>query len=94
VRVRVGGHPIDPAVIEQGFHLAAFGTVAAEATVAVTFEPLLLHCMKCGTTSPVTDGLDMVACRSCGAIDVETIGDERLVLESISLRASEGGPNQ
>ncbi|MGH8890863.1 MAG: hydrogenase maturation nickel metallochaperone HypA [Acidothermaceae bacterium] len=89
VRVRIGGHPIDPEVIDQGFRIAAMGTVAADATVDLVVEPMVLHCHGCGANSPANDALGMVACPACGGIDVDLHGHEDVVLESISLRAPE-----
>jgi len=88
VRVRIGGHPVDPSVIDQGFRLAAMGTVAADASLDVVVEPMLVHCNRCGQDSPAQDPLDMVACAACGGVDVEVRGSEAVVLESISLRRS------
>ncbi|MBM0237276.1 hypothetical protein JNW88_09080 [Micromonospora sp. ATA32] len=31
LRVRIGGHPVDPEVVAQGIQLAAAGTIAADA---------------------------------------------------------------
>lgn len=85
VRVRVGGHPVDPEVVEQGFQLAAFGTVAEGATVDLVMEPMSLRCRGCGNESAVEDHLAMVACPRCAGIDIELIGDDEVLLESISL---------
>lgn len=83
VRVRVGGHPVDPAVIDQGFRLAALGTVAEQARLELVQEPSLARCRDCGATAPA-DGLALASCRACGGVDVEVIGDETAVLESIT----------
>jgi hydrogenase nickel incorporation protein HypA/HybF len=87
VRVRVGGHPVDAGVVEQGFQLAAFGTVAEGASIDLVMEPMSLHCGGCGNESTVMDHLAMVACPRCGGIDIELIGDDAVMLESISLEA-------
>jgi hydrogenase nickel incorporation protein HypA/HybF len=91
VRVRIGGHPVDPAVIDQGFRVAAIGTVAADATVDVVLDPLVLHCNSCGQDSPARDALAMVACPACSGVDVELLGNDDVILESISLRAPPNG---
>jgi len=85
VRVRVGGHPVDDAVIEQGFRLAAMGTVAENADLDLVCEPVMLRCRMCGAASPVLDGANLAACPSCGAIDVEVTGEENAVLESVTV---------
>jgi len=85
VRVRVGGHPVDDAVIEQGFRLAAMGTVAENADLDLVCEPVMLRCRMCGAASPVLDGANLAACPSCGGIDVEVTGEENAVLESVTV---------
>lgn len=91
VRVRVGGHPVDPEVINQGFRLAAAGTVAEDATVDIVADPMSLHCRGCGHQAPVVDHLDLVACPYCGGVDIEITGDEQVVLESITVQAPQQG---
>lgn len=84
VSVRIGGHPVDPAVVDQGFRLAALGTVAEDARLDLVQEPMLARCRDCGATAPA-DGLSLVGCRACGGVDIEVTGAETAVLESITL---------
>lgn len=86
-RVRIGGHPVDPEVMEQGFALAAMGTPAEGAALDVVSEPSTVHCRGCGSRAPVADHLALVACRACGGVDVEVVGSDEAVLESITLAA-------
>jgi hydrogenase nickel incorporation protein HypA/HybF len=90
LRVRVGGHPVDPAVVTQGIQMAACGTVAEGVDVELVMEPMTVRCAGCGHEGPVTDHLSVVACRQCGAVDVEVSGDEEVVLESITLADEPG----
>lgn len=90
VRVRVGGHPVDADVVNQGFQLAAMGTEAENATVEIVSEPLVVRCRDCGVEAPASDALHLAACAQCGGIDVEAVGTEEIVLEWIALRAPEG----
>ena len=89
VRVRIGGHPVDPEVIEQAFRLAAVGTVAEDASVEIVMIPMAVHCRGCGDESPVTDHLDMVMCPRCGGLDIEVTSDDQAVLESITLQPAQ-----
>ena len=91
VRVRIGGHPVDPEVINQGFALAAAGTVAEHAAVDVVMEPMSVHCRSCGHTAPSDDPLATYACPGCGGLDIEVTGEDRVVLESITVDAPEHG---
>ncbi|SDR20428.1 hydrogenase maturation nickel metallochaperone HypA [Thermostaphylospora chromogena] len=92
VRVRVGGHPVDPAVIDMGFRMAAAGTVAEDARVEVINEPLGVRCRSCGGRTAAQDAVDLLACRHCGGLDVEASRQESVVVESITFHpADEGG---
>lgn len=90
VRVRVGGHPVDPEVIDQGFRLAAAGTVAADARVDVVSEPLTACCRGCGARTAAHDVRALSACPRCGGVDVEMVGREDVVLESITVERGPG----
>lgn len=85
VRVRVTGHPVDPAVIEQGFRLAAAGTLAQDAAVDLVQEPAEVRCRSCGRTGRADGALGFAACAHCGGLDVEATGKEEAVLESITV---------
>jgi hydrogenase nickel incorporation protein HypA/HybF len=85
IRVRIGGHPVDPAVIEQGVRMAAAGTVAEGAAVELVPEPLAVRCGTCGEESAVTSAMALAACPRCGAVDVSSVGREDVVLESITV---------
>ncbi|MCD0449909.1 hydrogenase maturation nickel metallochaperone HypA [Actinocorallia sp. API 0066] len=85
VRVRVTGHPVDPAVIEQGFRMAAAGTLAADASVELVQELAEVRCRACGTEGRADGALGLTACAHCGALDVEATGEEEAFLESITV---------
>jgi len=89
LRVRVGGHQVDPGVIRQGVELAAAGTVVEGAALDLVLEPLVAHCRDCGRDEPVNDHAAMAACARCGGVDIELGGSEQVVLESISVAAAE-----
>ena len=91
VRVRVGGHPVDPEVINLNFQLAAAGTLADGAEIDLVMDPMSLRCNGCGATSTVLDHLAMVACPRCGGIDVELHGSDDVVLESVTVDAPAQG---
>jgi hydrogenase nickel incorporation protein HypA/HybF len=84
VRVRIGGHPLNPRVVHEDFRLASAGTPAAGAAIDLVIEPLASRCRACGFVTPATDPLAMVACTRCESLDIEAVGDDRPVLESIS----------
>ncbi|GIH23243.1 hypothetical protein Aph01nite_15530 [Acrocarpospora phusangensis] len=96
VRVRVGGHvgghEIDPAVIDQGFRVAAAGTPAQDADVEVVIEPLSVRCRGCSREAPAVDASTLVACPRCGGVDIEVNGGTEVHLEMIVFEPTEGKP--
>jgi hydrogenase nickel incorporation protein HypA/HybF len=85
-RVRVGGHAVDPEVINQGVVMAAAGTVAEGMRLDVVVDPLRARCRACGSESKVTDPLLLCTCPVCGGLDVEVTGAEHAVLEAVAYR--------
>jgi hydrogenase nickel incorporation protein HypA/HybF len=85
VRVRVGRlNHVHPEAFAQSFALAAMGTVVEDATAELVMLPVVAHCVGCGTT---WEGEEMPAgCPTCGSVDIELMGGEELVLESIEYR--------
>lgn len=90
-RVRVGGHPVDPAVIEQNVAMAAAGTEAEGLRLEVVTDPLLARCRACGSEEPVGDATGLAACRHCGGVDVELVGADTAVLEAVGYRPEAAG---
>lgn len=87
-RVRVGGHPVDPAVIETNVQVAAVGTLAAGLRVEVVSVPSGLRCRGCGHVADADDALALVACRQCGGVDIAyDVDDHGVLLESITVDA-------
>ncbi|MFE9955141.1 hydrogenase/urease maturation nickel metallochaperone HypA [Micromonospora sp. NPDC005299] len=87
LRVRIGGHPVDPEVVAQGIQLAAAGTIAADAAVDLVLEPMTVTCHDCGRSGPVDDHLAMVACPGCGGVNIDVTGSDDVVLESITVNS-------
>ena len=87
-RVRIGGHPVDPEVIETNVQIAAVGTSAEGIRIEVVSRPSVLRCRRCGHTADAGDALALVACRNCGGVDVAYDDeDHEVVLESITVDA-------
>ncbi|GAA0403383.1 hypothetical protein Acor_33370 [Acrocarpospora corrugata] len=88
VRVRVGGHigghEVDPHVIDQGFRVAAAGTPAQDADVEVVIEPLAVRCRDCGVQGAALDAPALAACPCCGGVDIEVVGGADVQLEEIT----------
>jgi len=86
VRVRVGRlHHVHPEAFDQSFAIAAQGTVAEDAAAELVLLPVRARCGSCAATWEA-DEIPM-ACPQCGGVDVELVGGDELVLESIEYRA-------
>ena len=88
LRVRIGGHQVDPGVVRQGIEVAAIGTVVEGAALDLVMEPLVARCRDCGAGAPADNAAAMSACARCGGVDIEMTGSEHVVLESISVAAT------
>jgi hydrogenase nickel incorporation protein HypA/HybF len=85
VRVRVGKlHHVHPEAFDQSFAVAAQGTVAEDAAAELVLLPVRAHCTGCDATWECDD--IPVACAACGSVQVELVGGDELMLESIEYR--------
>jgi hydrogenase nickel incorporation protein HypA/HybF len=85
VRVRVGRlHHVHPGAFDQSFAVAAMGTVAEDAAAELVLVPVRARCGRCDGTWECDDV--PVGCPSCGSIELELLGGDELVLESIEYR--------
>lgn len=85
VRVRVGRlHHVHPEAFEQSFLVAAQGGVAEAAHPELVLLPVRATCRSCGEEAEADEMI--VACPSCGALEVVLTGGDELVLESIEYR--------
>lgn len=85
VRVQVGRlHHVHPEAFDQSFAIAAMGTVAEDAAAELVLLPVRARCASC---EQVWDADEIpTACGACGAVDVELVGGDELLLESIEYR--------
>jgi hydrogenase nickel incorporation protein HypA/HybF len=85
VRVRVGRlHHVHPDAFDQSFALAAMGTVVEDAAAELIMLPVLAHCVGCGARWECEEV--PLGCVTCGSVDIELVGGDELVLESIEYR--------
>ncbi len=85
VRVRVGRllH-VHPEAFDQSFAVAAMGTVAESAATELVLLPVQARCCSCDTVWACNEM--PLACSECGSVDIELVGGDELVLESIEYR--------
>jgi hydrogenase nickel incorporation protein HypA/HybF len=86
VRVRVGRlHHVHPEAFDQSFTVAAMGTLAEDAVAELVLLPVRA---RCGSCQAAWEGDDVpLACPTCSSVDIEVVGGDELVLESIEYRA-------
>ena len=86
VRIRVGRlHHVHPEAFDQSFAIAAMGSVAEDATAELVLLPVSVRCSSCGASS-AGDELPS-ACPECSGVDLEIVGGDELILESLEYRA-------
>jgi hydrogenase nickel incorporation protein HypA/HybF len=82
VTVRVGQlHHVHPEAFGQSFAIAAAGGVAEKAAAELVLLPVRARCASCGAAWEC--GEVPTSCPGCGGFDVELLGGDELVLESI-----------
>lgn len=85
VKVRVGRlHHVHPEAFGQSFAIAAYGTVAEEATAELEIPPLRACCGSCGAAWEAAE--IPLACPACGGVGIDIRGGDELTLESIEYR--------
>jgi hydrogenase nickel incorporation protein HypA/HybF len=85
VRIRVGRlHHVHPEAFDQSFAVAAMGSVAEDAVAELVLLPVSVRCSSCGKT---TEGDELPsACAKCSGVDLEVVGGDELILESLEYR--------
>lgn len=90
VKVRVGRlHHVHPEAFEQSFAIAAGGGVVEGAVAELVLIPVRAHCSACGQDSE--DDEQIIACLSCGSLEVAITAGDELTLESIEYAAAMAG---
>jgi len=86
VRVRVGRlHHVHPEAFEQSFAVAAVGTVAEDAAADLVLLPVRSRCGSCDNRWDAEEV--PFSCPDCASVDIELVGGDELLLESIEYRA-------
>jgi hydrogenase nickel incorporation protein HypA/HybF len=82
VRIRVGAmHRVDHEAFKQAFSWAADQTETQDATVDLMITPVRAVCRQC-TAETESDDM-VVVCRSCGAVSLDVVQGNEIVLEYI-----------
>jgi hydrogenase nickel incorporation protein HypA/HybF len=85
VTVQVGRlHHVHPEAFDQSFMIAAMGTVAQDAAAELIMLPVRAHCTGCDANWEAEQ--IPLNCPTCSGVNVELVGGDELVLESIEYR--------
>jgi hydrogenase nickel incorporation protein HypA/HybF len=91
VRFRAGAlHRIDSAALVQAFELISAGTVAEGAELELVTVPVTARCRSCEAVTTAEDDMSgsmVLDCGMCGAISLDLVSGDELVLESIQIAA-------
>jgi len=71
----------EPALLQQAFPLAAAGTLAAGAELAIEKVPIKVRCQQCGAESEAT--ANRLLCASCGDYHTQLISGDEMLLQSL-----------
>jgi hydrogenase nickel incorporation protein HypA/HybF len=86
VYVKVGRlRQVVPAALEFSFELCTHGTAAEGAALELEEVPIGVACRSCGAASEPA-GFPL-ACAACGALRVDVVRGEELLVESLELEA-------
>lgn len=86
VRVRIGTlHHGGQGPMDQAFEMVTVGTPIEGATLELIQVPVTSTCRACGRSE--TDAERTMVCAGCGGADLDHVGGDELILESIEYRA-------
>ena len=81
VEQRAAGRPVARV---QSFAVAAMGTVADATQAELVMLPVRARCTRCGVTWEGESLPEL--CAACSSVDLELIGGDELILESVEYR--------
>jgi hydrogenase nickel incorporation protein HypA/HybF len=74
---------IEPALLRRAYPLAAAGTVAAEAELAIENTDVVVRCSTCGSETAVP--ANRLLCGQCGDFRTRVISGEDMILQTLEL---------
>ena len=86
VKLRIGPlSGIEASLLAQAFPIAAAGSIAAGAELAIDPAPLVVQCRDCGASGEAAP--NRMLCPACGGFRVRTVSGTEMLLESVELAA-------
>lgn len=74
---------VEAQLLRRSYPLAATGTVAEHAELAVETSDVIVHCSQCGHESKVLP--NRLLCGECGDFRTRVISGDELILQSVEL---------
>lgn len=78
---------VEPPLLEQAFSIARAGTLARNATLEITPQPLRVHCKTCGGESEAK--ANRLICGRCGDWHTEIVSGDQMLLTQVELSLEE-----
>lgn len=75
---------IEPALLRHAYPLAAAGSAAEHAELAIDATGIVVHCGQCGKNSRVAP--NRLLCSACGDFRTRIVSGDEMILESVELR--------
>lgn len=87
VRLRIGPlSGVEATLLRQAFPLAAAGTVAEGAELAIEPSAVVVQCRECGTRSEAAP--NRMLCGGCNGFRVRMVSGDEMLLQSVELAAA------
>ncbi|MCW8888301.1 MAG: hydrogenase maturation nickel metallochaperone HypA [Gammaproteobacteria bacterium] len=77
---------VEPHLVEQAFPIAAAGTVAEKANLAIDKSPVKVYCESCGTETIVA--ANRLLCGECGTWQTQLRGGDEMILQRVELESN------
>jgi hydrogenase nickel incorporation protein HypA/HybF len=91
VRLRIGPlSGVEAPLLRRAFPLAAAGTVAEGAELAIQASALVVQCKECGARSEAAP--NRMLCGACHGFRVRMVSGDEMLLESVELTAAGPAP--
>ncbi|MEA3276769.1 MAG: hydrogenase maturation nickel metallochaperone HypA [Pseudomonadota bacterium] len=79
---------VEPPLLQSAYPLAAAGTIAADAALAIETAPLRVLCKACGEETSATP--NRLICGECGSFRTRLVSGDEMLLARVEL-ATPGG---
>jgi len=74
---------VEPQLLSDAFPIAAAGSVAADAELAIEPQPIRVRCLTCGEESAAST--NRLVCGACGDYRTQLLSGDELLLASLEL---------